>query len=125
MNLNQLKIFYISGKLRSFSGAAEELLLTQPSDSHQFGAKGRVRLVSHFSQKMGETKGEVLLSNGPLRSFQMFQLKFREALKGTEKFSLLIGRMDDYADRLKLWGENSLLEIQKEMNLNLEEKLPP
>ena len=84
----------------------------------------RVRLVSPLSQKMGETKGEILLSNGPLRSFQMFQLKFREALKSTEKFSLLIGRLDDYTDRLKLWGENSLLEIQKEMNLNLEENLP-
>jgi tetratricopeptide (TPR) repeat protein len=54
----------------------------------------------------------------------MFQLKFREALKVTEKFSLLIGRLDDYADRLKLWGERSLLEIQKEMNLNIEELLP-
>ncbi len=83
-----------------------------------------VRLVSAFGEKMGEAKEEVSLSNGPLRSFQMFQLKFREALKVHEKFSLLIGRLDDYTSRLKLWGESSLLEIQKEMNLSLEEKLP-
>lgn len=84
----------------------------------------RVRLAPSFSEKAGDPKGEIPLSNGPLRSFQMFQLKFREALKVTEKFSLIIGRVDDYADRLKLWGERSLLEIQKEMNLNLEERLP-
>jgi tetratricopeptide (TPR) repeat protein len=84
-----------------------------------------VRLISTFGDKMGDSKGEVSLTNGPLRSFQMFQLKFREALKITEKFSLLIGRLDDYADRLKLWGEKSLSEIQKEMSLNIEERLPP
>jgi tetratricopeptide (TPR) repeat protein len=83
-----------------------------------------IRLVSPFNGKMGDSKGEVILPSGPLRSFQMFQLKFREALKVYEKFSLLIGRLDDYADRLKLWGETSLLEIQKEMNLNIEERLP-
>ena len=83
-----------------------------------------VRLVLPGSKKMGTLKEEGTLSNIPLRSFQMFQQKFREALKGTEKFSLLIGRLDDYADRLKLWGERSLIEIQKEMNLGLEDKLP-
>lgn len=83
-----------------------------------------VRPVSTFGERMGDSKGEVSLTNGPLRSFQMFQLKFREALKVTEKFSILIGRLDDYADRLKLWGERSLSEIQKEMNLNIEERLP-
>lgn len=84
----------------------------------------RVRLVSPFAERMGGAKEEVPLTTGPLRSFQMFQLKFREALKVHEKFSLLIGRLDDYADRLKLWGEKSLMEIQKEMNISLEEKLP-
>ena len=83
-----------------------------------------VRLASPGSKKMGDLKEGAPLSNLPLRSFQMFQQKFREALKVTEKFSLLIGRMDDYANRLKLWGERSLKEIQKEMNLGLEEKLP-
>jgi len=84
-----------------------------------------VRLVSPSNHKMGNMKNEeVLLPNGHLRSFQMFQQKFREALKVTEKFSLLIGRLDDYADRLKLWGERSLLEIQKEMDLSLEGRMP-
>ncbi len=83
-----------------------------------------VRLVTAFSEKMGEASAGIPLSNGPLRSFQMFQLKFREALKVHEKFALFIGRLDDYADRLKLWGERGLQEIQKEMNLNLEAKLP-
>ncbi|MBA4391945.1 MAG: hypothetical protein C0407_00165 [Desulfobacca sp.] len=86
--------------------------------------KDRVLLASPFSDKIGDSKEGVFLSNGALRSFQMFQLKFREALKAAEKFSLLIGRIDDYADRLKLWGERSLLEIQKEMSLNIEERLP-
>jgi tetratricopeptide (TPR) repeat protein len=84
-----------------------------------------VRLVTVFSEKMGEANAEIPLSNGPLRSFQMFQLKLREALKVHEKFALFIGRLDDYADRLKLWGERGLREILKEMNLNLEAKLPP
>ena len=35
MNLNQLKIFYISGKWQSFSAAAEELFLTQPAVTMQ------------------------------------------------------------------------------------------
>ena len=83
-----------------------------------------VRLASPHSEKMRDSKGDILLPNGPLRSFQSFQLRFREALKVTEKFSLLIGRVDDYADRLKLWGERSLLEIQKETVFSLEEKLP-
>ncbi|MHB8843100.1 MAG: tetratricopeptide repeat protein, partial [Candidatus Aquicultor sp.] len=83
-----------------------------------------VRLASPDSKKMGDLKEGTSLSNVPLRSFQMFQQKLREALKVTEKFSLLIGRMDDYANRLKLWGERSLVEIQKEMNLGLEERLP-
>jgi tetratricopeptide (TPR) repeat protein len=83
-----------------------------------------VRLVSPFHEKMEEAKGGDQLANGPLRSFQMFLLKFRRALKEMEKFSLIIGRMDDYSDRLKLWGERSLLEIQKEMNFNIEERLP-
>jgi tetratricopeptide (TPR) repeat protein len=83
-----------------------------------------VRLASSGSKKIGMLHEESTLSNVPLRSFQMFQQKFREALKVTEKFSLLIGRLDDYAERLKLWGERSLIEIQKEMNLGLEERLP-
>jgi tetratricopeptide (TPR) repeat protein len=83
-----------------------------------------VRLASHGTQKMGLLTEEGTGSSIPLRSFQMFQQKFRKALKDTEKFSLLIGRLDDYAERLKLWGERSLIEIQKEMNLGLEEKLP-
>jgi tetratricopeptide (TPR) repeat protein len=84
----------------------------------------RVRLAPSGSKKIGMLEAESTLSNLPLRSFQMFQQKFREALKVTEKFSLLIGRLDDYAERLKLWGERSLIEIQKEMNLGLEERLP-
>ena len=84
----------------------------------------RVRLVSPMSKKMGDPKEEVLLPNGPLRSFQMFQQKVREAIGVFDKFSLLIGRLDDYADRLRLWGEKSLLEIQKEMRLILDERLP-
>lgn len=35
MNLNQLRIFYISGKMLSFSAAAEELLITQPAVTMQ------------------------------------------------------------------------------------------
>jgi DNA-binding transcriptional LysR family regulator len=35
MNLNQLKIFYVSGKHQSFSSAAEELLITQPAVTMQ------------------------------------------------------------------------------------------
>jgi DNA-binding transcriptional LysR family regulator len=35
MNLNQLRIFYVSGKLQSFSAAAEELLITQPAVTMQ------------------------------------------------------------------------------------------
>jgi tetratricopeptide (TPR) repeat protein len=83
-----------------------------------------VRLASHETQKMEILSEEGNLSSFPLRSFQMFQQKLRTALKDTEKFSLIIGRLDDYAERLKLWGERSLIEIQKEMNLGLEEKLP-
>jgi tetratricopeptide (TPR) repeat protein len=82
-----------------------------------------IRLASSFNEKLGEAKGGVPLSNGPLRSYQMFQLQFRQGLKVTEKFCLLIGRLDDYAARLKLWGERSLQEIQKEMNGNIEERL--
>lgn len=82
------------------------------------------RLAAPGGKRMGYLNEEGTFSNIPLRSFQMFQQKFREALKISEKFSLLIGRLDDYAERLKLWGERSLIEIQKEMNLGLEEKLP-
>ncbi|MCJ7833132.1 MAG: hypothetical protein MUQ20_01945, partial [Deltaproteobacteria bacterium] len=84
----------------------------------------RVCLVSPGNQKMGDLKEEVLLPGGSLRSFQMFQQKFRQALKNTEKFSLLIARLDDYTDRLKLWGEKGLLEIQKEIDLSLKGRLP-
>ncbi len=35
MNLNQLKIFYVSGKLQSFSAAAGELLISQPAVTMQ------------------------------------------------------------------------------------------
>ncbi len=94
----------------------ESGLNIQPND--------RVRLVSPSDEKMGDLKEEVLLTNGSLRSFQMFQQKLREALKDTDKFVLLIGRLDDYADRLKLWGEKGLLEIQKEIDLGLKGRLP-
>lgn len=83
-----------------------------------------VRLVSSFSEKMEESGKAILLLKEPLHSFQMFQQKLREATKALEQFSLLIGRLDDYADRLRLWGEQSLLEIQKEMNAHLEARLP-
>jgi Tfp pilus assembly protein PilF len=106
----------------------EELCIAEVINLREAGLSiqknDRVRLVSPGHQKMGDLKEEVLLPGGPLRSFQMFQQKFRRALKNTEKFVLLIARLDDYADRMKLWGEKGLLEIQKEIDLNLQGRLP-
>jgi tetratricopeptide (TPR) repeat protein len=84
----------------------------------------RVRLVTSPVRPMEGLQDAIVSPNGPLRSFQMFQQKLRQALKESEKFSLLIGRLDDFNERLKTWGEQSLLEIRKEMNKSLEEKMP-
>lgn len=52
MNINQLKIFYISGKWQSFSAAAEELFLSQPAVTMQIRA-----LESYFNMKLFHRHG--------------------------------------------------------------------
>jgi DNA-binding transcriptional LysR family regulator len=52
LNINQLKIFYISGKWQSFSAAAEELFLSQPAVTMQIRA-----LESYFNMKLFHRHG--------------------------------------------------------------------
>ena len=53
MNLNQLKLFYISGKKQSFSAAAEELLLSQPAVTMQVR-----QLEDYFNLKLFHRHGK-------------------------------------------------------------------
>jgi len=84
-----------------------------------------VRLIAAETPLPEELGPGKAFSQGPLRSFQMFQQKFRQALPEVEKFSLILGRLDDYAERLRLWGEQGTEEMRKEMQVLLMKALPP
>ena len=66
MNLNQLKIFYLSSKLGSLSAAARELNITQPAVTkgiQRLQDYYEIKLVNRFGKKMVLTDaGEVLYS---------------------------------------------------------------
>jgi DNA-binding transcriptional LysR family regulator len=64
MNLNQLKIFYLSSKLGSLSAAGEALNITQPAVTkaiQRLQDHYEIRLINRFGKKMALTDaGEVL-----------------------------------------------------------------
>jgi tetratricopeptide (TPR) repeat protein len=72
-------------------------------------------------------KGDLLVPDSqpqaewPLYSFQE---NLREALKTAEQFSLLIARLDDYKDRITLWGEEGFPGIRIEIRETMEKKIP-
>jgi tetratricopeptide (TPR) repeat protein len=84
----------------------------------------RVQLASGPSGEVEESDHGVFSPQAPLHSFQSFQQKLRELLKSTETFVLAIGRVDDYAERLKLWGLRSVQEIQKEIYRLIDARMP-
>jgi DNA-binding transcriptional LysR family regulator len=102
LNLNQLKIFYISGKCQSFSAAAEELFLTQPAVTMQIRyleSYFNVKLFNRQGKRMELTEaGRVLFSYAK----KIFELAARAErtiweLKDLEAGTLKIGTTKTYA----------------------------
>jgi len=83
-----------------------------------------LRLIAPHSQAGSEAEGRPVSAGSSLSAFQKFQQTFRQAIPLRERFTLLIGMLDDSGDRVELWGERSLLEILKEIIQVLQQELP-
>jgi DNA-binding transcriptional LysR family regulator len=105
MNMNQLKIFYISGKSQSFSAAAEELYLTQPAVTMQ------IRQLEHYFQvplfhrhgkRIELTEAGRLLFGYARKIFDLTAAAEQAVweLKALEKGTLKIGTTKTYAKHL-------------------------
>lgn len=105
MNLNQLRIFYVSGKRLSFSAAAEELYLTQPAVTMQ------VRQLEHYFQvslfhrhgkRIELTEAGRLLYRYAKKVFDLAAAAERAVweLKDLESGTLTIGTTKTYAKHL-------------------------
>jgi DNA-binding transcriptional LysR family regulator len=102
LNLNQLKIFHVSGKWLSFSAAAEELFLTQPAVTMQIRY-----LESYFNVKLFHRQGkrmELTEAGRVLYGYaqKIFDLAARAErtiweLKDLESGTLKIGTTKTYA----------------------------
>jgi DNA-binding transcriptional LysR family regulator len=105
LNLNQLKIFYISGRKQSFSAAAEELLLTQPAVTMQVR-----QLEDYFNLKLFHRHGKgIELTEAGRILFRHAQKIFDRAalaeraiweFKDMETGTLKIGTTKTYAKHL-------------------------
>ena len=102
MNLNQLKIFYISGKWLSFSAAAEELFLTQPAVTMQIRyleTYFNVKLFDRRGKKMELTEAGRVLYGYAHKIFELAAKAERTIweLKDLETGTLKIGTTKTYA----------------------------
>jgi tetratricopeptide (TPR) repeat protein len=84
----------------------DDLWLATASDYQDFGSE-EVPLTSETS------------------SFQRFRRAFHRTVKETDRFTLFIARLDDSSDRLEIWGERTLREIQKELKQIIQNHLGP
>jgi tetratricopeptide (TPR) repeat protein len=83
-----------------------------------------LRLIAPHHQAGPEAEGRPVSAGSSFSAFQKFQHIFREAIPLWERFTLLIGKLDDSGDRLELWGEGGLLEILKEIIQVLQQEIP-
>ncbi|MCU0580070.1 MAG: LysR family transcriptional regulator [Desulfobacterota bacterium] len=105
MNINQLKIFYVSGKQQSFSAAAEELFLTQPAVTmqvRQLEDYFQVALFHRHGKKIELTEAGRLLHRYARRIFDLTAAAERAVweLKELETGTLKVGTTKTYAKHL-------------------------
>ncbi len=105
MNLNQLRILYISGKLQSFSAAAEELLITQPAVTMQIReleSYYNLKLFHRHGKRVELTEAGRVLYRYAKRIFDLSAQAERTIweLKDLEKGTLKIGTTKTYAKHL-------------------------
>jgi DNA-binding transcriptional LysR family regulator len=105
LNINQLKIFYVSGKQQSFSAAAEELFLTQPAVTmqvRQLEDYFQVALFHRHGKKIELTEAGRLLHRYARRIFDLTAAAERAVweLKELETGTLKVGTTKTYAKHL-------------------------
>jgi DNA-binding transcriptional LysR family regulator len=105
VNLNQLRIFYVSGKLQSFSAAAEELLITQPAVTMQIRElEGyyNLRLFHRHGKRVELTEAGRILFRYAKKIFELTAQAERAIweLKDLETGTLKIGTTKTYAKHL-------------------------
>jgi DNA-binding transcriptional LysR family regulator len=105
LNLNQLKMFYISGKKQSFSAAAEELLLTQPAVTmqvRQLEAYFNLQLFHRHGKRIELTEAGKILFRHAQKIFDQAALAERAIWEFTdmEAGTLKIGTTKTYAKHL-------------------------
>lgn len=102
MNLNQLKIFYVSGKLQSFSAAAGELLISQPAVTMQIRELEtyyNLRLFNRHGKRVELTEAGRILFGYAKKIFDWTARAERAIweLKDLEAGTLKIGTTKTYA----------------------------
>lgn len=102
MNLNQLKIFYVSGKLQSFSAAAGELLISQPAVTMQIRELEtyyNLRLFNRHGKRVELTEAGRILFGYAKKIFDLTAQAERAIweLKDLEAGTLKIGTTKTYA----------------------------
>lgn len=105
MNINQLRILYISGKLQSFSAAAEELLITQPAVTMQIReleSYYNLKLFHRHGKRVELTEAGRVLYRYAKRIFDLAAQAERTVweLKDLEAGILKIGTTKTYAKHL-------------------------
>lgn len=105
MNLNQLKIFYVSGKAQSFSAAAAELFLTQPAVTmqvKQLEEYFQVPLFHRHGKRIELTEAGRLLHRYARKIFDLTAAAERAVweLKELETGTLKVGTTKTYAKHL-------------------------
>jgi DNA-binding transcriptional LysR family regulator len=126
LNLNQLKIFYVSGKQQSFSAAAEELFLTQPAVTmqvRQLEDYFQMPLFHRHGKKIELTEAGRLLHRFARKIFDLTAAAERAVweLKELETGTLKVGTTKTYAKHLMPALISSFQELHPGMRVILDE----